>query len=181
MPGPDALDAVAAAALAADPRCGEVVVVALDGPSGSGKTDLAARVSARLGCPVVSMDDLYPGWDGLAAGVVVLAERVLAPLARGGRARQPVWDWAGERWGDERELAVTGLLVVEGCGSSVGAAGAYAAVRVWVDAPEPVRRARALARDGATFAPHWECWAAQERALFAADRTRERADLVVNT
>lgn len=177
----EALDAVVAATREASPRCGDVVVVALDGPSGAGKTELATRVAARLGCPVVSMDDLYPGWDGLVAGVGVLAGRVLAPLARGERVRQPVWDWANSRWGAEKPLAVTRLVVVEGCGSSVDPAGEYAAVRVWVDAPAPVRKARALARDGATFAPHWHRWAAQERALFTADGTRARADLVVNT
>jgi hypothetical protein len=34
-----------------------------------------------------------------------------------------------------------------------------------------------MERDGATYAPHWARWAAQERAHFAADRTRERADV----
>jgi hypothetical protein len=38
-----------------------------------------------------------------------------------------------------------------------------------------------MARDGATYRPNWERWAASERALFARDRTRERADLVVDT
>jgi hypothetical protein len=38
-----------------------------------------------------------------------------------------------------------------------------------------------LARDGEVFAPHWQRWADQEDALFTADRTQERADLVVTT
>ena len=50
-----------------------------------------------------------------------------------------------------------------------------------VDAPTDLRRRRGLARDGETYAPWWDTWAAQERALFTADRTRERADLVVST
>ena len=33
-------------------------------------------------------------------------------------------------------------------------AGAFAAVRVWVDAPTVVRKERALSRDGETYAPH---------------------------
>ena len=40
---------------------------------------------------------------------------------------------------------------------------------------------RGLARDGELYRPHWERWAAQEEALFAADRTRDRADVVVST
>ena len=39
-------------------------------------------------------------------------------------------------------------------------------LRVWLEAPAPVRRGRALDRDGEVFAPHWQEWADQERALF---------------
>jgi len=54
-------------------------------------------------------------------------------------------------------------------------------VRVWVDAPSDVRYARAMARDGEHYRPHWQRWAAQEESLFTADHTRERADLLVST
>jgi len=55
------------------------------------------------------------------------------------------------------------------------------AVSVWVDAARDVRLARGIARDGESYRPHWERWAAQEDALFAADGTRARADLVIET
>lgn len=156
-------------------------MVAIDGPSGAGKTTLAQDVVALLGCPVVHMDDLYPGWDGLREGVALLVSEVLEPLAAGRAARYRVWDWAGRRRGETRVLGTPPVLVVEGCGASVGEAARYAAVRVWVDAPQEVRRARGLARDGEAYRPFWERWAAQEEALFAADATRARADLVVST
>jgi dephospho-CoA kinase len=60
-------------------------------------------------------------------------------------------------------------------------AGDYAAVGVWVEADREVRFARGIARDGETYRPHWERWARQEDALFAADRTRDRADVVLDT
>lgn len=165
----------------ATPRCGPTTVLAVDGPSGSGKTTLAAGLVDALGCPVVHMDELYPGWDGLADAVAILADQVLRPLSRGEDARYRVWDWAAGRPGAERVLSATALLVVEGCASSVGAAGDLAAVRVWVEAPREVRMRRGIARDGETYRPHWERWAAQEDALFAADGTRARADLVIVT
>ena len=44
----------------------------IDGPSGSGKTTLAAEIeqhwNSAVKLQVVHMDDLYPGWDGLAEG-----------------------------------------------------------------------------------------------------------------
>jgi ADP-ribose pyrophosphatase YjhB (NUDIX family)/cytidylate kinase len=168
------------AAAQARPR-GAVKVVAIDGPSGSGKTTLAQLVAADLGCPLVHMDDLYPGWDGLAQGVDLLAEQVLEPLARGDLATYRVWDWSREDWGRTAVVPATDLLVVEGCGSSVGRAGEYAALRVWVDADERVRHQRAVERDGETFAPHWHRWAAQERAVFVADGTAGRADITVSS
>lgn len=179
--------AAAAAVAARRGGGGGLTVVAIDGPSGSGKTTLAEAVADELGCPLVHMDELYPGWDGLAAAVDLVTERVLEPLARGERAAYPVWDWEHGDWGPARTVPPTALLVLEGCGSSVGRAGEHAAVRVWVDAEEGVRRRRGIARDGETFAPHWERWAAQERVLFGPEGpdgpegTAARADLTVRT
>ena len=55
------------------------------------------------------------------------------------------------------------------------------ALRVWVDAPTALRKERALSRDGETYAPHWDRWAAQEDAVYGAVRPWENADLVLRT
>ncbi len=165
----------------ATPRCGDCRVVAVDGPSGSGKTTLARAVADRLAAPVLHLDLFYPGWDGLALGVRRVTELVLQPFSRGAAAVYRPWDWHRDTWGATRTLLWVPVLVVEGCGSSAHPAAPYAAVRVWMEAEAAVRRARGLARDGQTYAPHWEQWARQERALFDADRPRDRADLVLDT
>ena len=172
---------VLAALAAAEPRCGTCRVVAIDGPSGSGKTTLAAALAHRLNAPVAHMDEIFPGWSGLAAAVDLVTDQVLAPISRGEQAAYRTWDWDANTWNGTVTLPPAELLIVEGCGASVGPAGACAAVRVWVDAPATLRRARAIERDGEDFAPHWDDWAAQEEALFGADRTRERADIVIDT
>ena len=66
-------------------------VIALDGPSGSGKTVLTAELAAFLrargtAVTVIAMDDLYPGWHGLEAGVTRVVEGVLIPLSEALRA-----------------------------------------------------------------------------------------------
>ncbi len=162
-------------------------VVAVDGPAGSGKTTIADRLAGVLGdgerpAPVVHMDDLYPGWDGLAAAVPLLVDQVLAPLATGAVPRWRRYDWEAGRYAEEHRLPPTPTaVVVEGvaCGSLPCAP--YLALLVWVDAPHDLRLSRGVARDGETFRPHWERWAAQERAHFTAHRTRERADLRLST
>jgi uridine kinase len=186
---PEHVDAVVDLVGRAEPRCGDTVVVAIDGLSGSGKTTLALGVAEALsvaevpapGVGVIHMDHLYPGWDGLAAAPGLLAEQVLEPIARGRPAAYRVWSWERDEWGGRRSVAPSRFLVVEGCGSSVGPAARYAAVTVFLDADTDVRRRRGLARDGETYRPHWQRWAEQEDALFAADGTRQRADLVIDT
>ena len=186
---PEHVDAVVRLVRRAEPRCGDTVVVAIDGSSGSGKTTLARGVAEALsvGEPpevaveVVHMDHLYPGWDGLAVAPGLLAEQVLQPIAHGHPAAYRVWDWERGEWGGTRSVAPSRFLVVEGCGSSVGAAAGYAAVTVFMDADRALRRRRGLARDGEAYRPHWQRWADQEEALFEADGTRRRADLLIDT
>ncbi|HSF97181.1 MAG TPA: hypothetical protein VLA55_00710 [Ornithinibacter sp.] len=178
---PAHLAAVLAVAVDAVPVAGTTVVIAIDGRSGSGKTVLGTAVARALGCPIVHLDDIFPGWDGLAAGVVLVAEQVLVPLARGERPAYRRWDWMRSRPGRTVDVAVGRHLVLEGCGALVPPAVEHAAVRVWVEAPDAVRQRRALGRDGDVYAPHWERWAAQEDAVYAAARPWQRADLVLST
>ncbi|MDQ6716677.1 MAG: hypothetical protein M3Z83_11265 [Actinomycetota bacterium] len=181
LPEQAALDAVLRLVHAAQPACGPVTVVAVDGPSGSGKTRLSLALGSRLDAPVLHLDDLYPGWDGLAVTPSLVTEQVLAPLASGEPAAYRRWDWVEDRWAETVSVPPTPLLVLDGCGSSVRPAGDRAAVRVWVEAERGVRFRRGIARDGDGYRPHWERWARQEEVLFVADRTRERADLVIDT
>ena len=164
------------------PRCGDVRLVAVDGPSGSGKSTLGAAIGAALSARVLHMDDIYPGWDGLAEAVPLVTTQVLEPLTAGEPAAYRRWDWARNRWSSRLvPVPEAPVLVLEGVGSSVLPAGDYAAVCVWVEADREVRFARGIARDGEAYRPHWERWARQEDALFAADRTRDRADVVLDT
>lgn len=166
----------------AQPRCGTMKVVAIDGPSGAGKTDFAAALAGRLpSAQVLHMDDLYPGWDGLGRAVADLHDQVLAPLARGEPAAYRRWDWQQDRYAEWHSLPATSLLLVEGVGSGAGPGADLESVLIWLEADRDVRLRRGIERDGETYLPHWWRWAAAEDALFAFDRTRERADLTVNT
>jgi uridine kinase len=177
--------AVVSLAAVAEPRCGTTVVVAIDGPSGSGKTTLAKGVAdaleSRGSVEVVHMDLIFPGWDGLADAPELLTTQVLEPIAQGRPAAYRTWSWVRDEWHGARAVAPSRFLVVEGCGCSVGPAGAYAAVRVFVEADRDLRMRRGIARDGEAYRPHWERWAAQEALLYEADGTRGRADLVIDT
>ncbi|MEJ5915711.1 hypothetical protein [Pseudokineococcus sp. 1T1Z-3] len=139
-------------------------------------------LAGALAAPVLAMDDLYPGWDGLAAGSRRL-EEVLTTWRRGEGARLLRWSWVRDRLTTTSPLVVAPgpLLVVEGVGAGTRGALAPGDVLLWLEAPDDVRRARALARDGDAYAPHWARWAAQEEAHLAAHDPRGRADVVVRT
>lgn len=171
--------AVCAGVLGAPARAGRTRVVAIDGRSGVGKTSLARELGGELNAPVVSLEDLYGGWDGLERGIELLVAEVLEPLAAGRAARVPRYDWITGEWGEPVVLTPPELLIVEGVGAGARRAAVYESLLVWLEAPRLVRKQRALDRDGETFAPYWDLWAAQEDAMLVRERTPERADVVL--
>jgi uridine kinase len=161
-------------------RAGDTRVVGVDGPSGSGKSTLAARLAEELACPVVHMDDLYPGWDGLEDAAPRLLEWVLEPLAAGANPRYRRYDWVAGAYAEWHDVPTTGLLLVEGVSCGARRPAAFLSTLVWVDAVQAERFRRGIERDGETYRPYWQRWADQEDRHFAAEHTQERADVVVD-
>ena len=179
-PSADLVARLAALALAAPARAGSTRLVAVDGPSGAGKTTLAEALAQRLDAPVVHMDDLYPGWDGLLESRLRVRDWVVAPLRDGRPPRYRRWDWARSEYGKWVQPDPSDVVVLEGCGSGALDSADALSLLVWVDADEVVRRTRGLRRDPG-YVDFWNRWADQERELYAGDRTRARADVVVDT
>ncbi|MBO0842278.1 MAG: 4-amino-4-deoxy-L-arabinose transferase [Nocardioides sp.] len=155
-------------------------LICIDGPAGAGKTRLAADLGTLAGAPVVHMDDLYEGWTGLPR-LTDQFDSLLLPLASGAPGSYRRYDWHRGAYAETVSVPPAPLLVLEGVGSAAAAYAHLQTAVAWVEAPLEVRRRRALDRDGATFAPHWDGWAAAEAEHFTRERTRERADLVVVT
>jgi hypothetical protein len=126
------------------------------------------------------MDDLYAGWT-LTGGAARLAAGVLRPLAECRPGAYHRYDWDADRFdADPIPVPVPEVLVVEGCGSCPRSLDPWTTLRVWVEAPQALRLARGLDRDGSHMAEPWRRWQQLEAAAFAADDTRARADLRVD-
>lgn len=154
-----------------------VVTVLIDGRSGSGKSTLADRLQQRwAGSAVVRLDDIYPGWDGLAWAVDHVHTELLQPRSDGSPARWRRWDWTTNTPAGWQSVVATQRLIVEGVGTLSAGNRALADVGIWIDAEDDVRKRRALLRDGDTYRPFWEQWAAQEQTLIARHDPRSAAD-----
>ncbi|TDK25402.1 aminodeoxychorismate synthase component I [Arthrobacter crusticola] len=164
-------------------RAGVPLILAVDGRSGAGKTTLAVELAALLRehhrVSLFHLEEIYPGWDGLAGGLARYVESVLRPLAAGGTATWHAWDWERGTDGPLRRTEPAEIVLVEGVGASCAAARPYLDAALWVEAPDDVRRTSALTRDGDTFAPFWQRWAEQELAWLAQDDPAGNADLIV--
>jgi cytidylate kinase len=175
-----AFEQVLTLARAARPRAGATAVLAIDGRSGAGKSTLAQALALALDAPIVALEDLYGGWDGLASGVSLLLSEVLRPLADGNEAKVPHYDWLTAAWDEPWLLAPPAQLIVEGAGAGARSVAPYTSVLVWLELPAALRRERARARRyGELYAPHWERWALQEDAFFERERPELRADLIL--
>jgi uridine kinase len=163
-----------------EPRLGRTRLIAVDGRSGAGKTWLAGELAAPLGAPVIHMDDLCPGWDGLVAAGDALADWVAGPLGRGEAARWRRFDWEAMSYAEWHTTEAADVVVVEGCGSVRSALAASYAARIWVEAPAAARRRRLCARpDWAAYQPYARQWAAREDQLYRAEHTRAHCDVIV--
>ncbi len=175
----DQVALLAARTRAAPARAGATRVLAIDGRSGAGKSTLAGALAETLAAPLVSLEQLYGGWDGLRAGIERLVGVVLMALAERRPAEVPCYDWASEEWLTPQPLGVPEILIVEGVGAGALAAARYLSLLVWVEVPDASRQARAMARDGHIYEGHWELWSQQEEEYLRNDRPSERADVLI--
>ncbi len=171
--------------LSSAPTLGDSRLVCVDGPAGSGKTTLAASirraVPREVSCRVLHLDDLYPGWDGLRAGVEHVGRSVVAPFAAGRPGRYRRYDWVAQRPGVWVDVPLVDLLVIEGVGAGASAYAAAITFLVWVEAAEADRLARGLARDGLATREQFVRWMAAEAPYLSGEGTRSRADLILST
>ena len=160
------------------------MIIGIDGRSGSGKTQLSDMLNfsftaEHFAVRVLHLDSIYPGWDGLEEGTKTW-QKISQNLRNGKPANYREWDWHADTPGPKHTIGPTQetVIICEGVGAIVGTCN----VRIVVKAPDELRYRRAIDRDGEMYRPHWEHWAAQEEALFAAySATYAQADLIYRT
>jgi uridine kinase len=177
---------IAAAIRSRPPRLGPVRLVAVDGPAGSGKTTFADRLTGALrdqGVTVTQLhtDDLLDGWRDMLSFWPRLEHQVLRPLRSGEPGEYRAYDWVVERFEEHgRAVPVTDVLLVEGVSVGRQEMRPELTFLAWVEAPEQIRLARGLERDGVALRDEWLRWMAREAEHFARDPTAQQADLRID-
>jgi uridine kinase len=176
-------------------RTNAPVLVALDGRSGAGKSTLARAVGEILGALVIDGDDFYRGgtdatWDALTAEAkidrVIDWRRQRAMLECLGRRERADWrpyDWEADD-GSLGPLVAgrpTDVVILEGAYSGRPELADLLTLRVLLEVPRDVRRARLLQREGEQYRAEWEArWAEAEDLYFDARMPRHVFDLVID-
>jgi hypothetical protein len=171
---------------------GRPVVLAVDGRSNNGKTTLALRIAQGVpGAVVIHTDSI--AWAHSRFGWAdLLTDGILTPVHRGEPVsyRPPRWAEFG-RAGSLDVPSGCPLLIIEGDGAGRREVAHLVDVLIWVQADEREAERRRLAReltpdplDESNRAPGGEPfdndgWMAEEIPFNAAQRTWERADVIV--
>jgi energy-coupling factor transporter ATP-binding protein EcfA2 len=174
--------------LGSPPRLGRTRLGVVDGPSGSGKSTFAQHWAGAVrsaGCPsvIVFSSDLLATWDDPFGWWTAFDDGVLQPLSLGRPGRIRLTDWTGGRPGpgEWRDMPVPDVLILEGVSGGRLALNGRASLLVWIEvADRRTRLERAVERDGEQSRVLLSAWQDNEDGFYAADRTVERADLVVD-
>ncbi|HEX8001822.1 MAG TPA: hypothetical protein VF519_03920 [Mycobacteriales bacterium] len=168
--------------VATRPANNGVRIVGVDGFGGAGKSTFARALATAADAPLVHVDD-FLSWHDLTGWWPRFEAEVLAPLLAGRDATYRVRDWDADEFGDAlngtKTTPAAPLVVVEGL--TCTRRGSPVTYAVWVEAPYDVCLARGIERDGESHRDLWLMTLREQAEFFAADGTRERADLVVVT
>lgn len=167
-------------------------VLAVDGRSNNGKTTVAARIGDMVpGSVVIHTDDI--AWENSRfSWADLLIDGILVPVHQGQEVsyRPPRWDEHGRDGSIDVPVGCP-LLIIEGDGAGRREVAHLIDTLIWVQADEREAAQRAVARaavptaadlanravDEAPFDD--EGWMAEEIPFNAAQRTWERADIIV--
>ncbi len=173
----------------------EPLLVALDGRSAAGKSTLAAQVAPLVKACVIDGDDFYSGgtaatWDAMSAAEKVdhcidwrRQRPVLELLARGETASWHPYDWERDDGSLAPQLITCDpapVVILDGAYSARPELADLLDLRVLLDAPADLRKARLIQREGEGYREEWNArWDDAEEWYFGKVMPAETFDLVL--
>ena len=155
------------------------VLVTLDGPCATGKTTLAEKLAARFHGAIVHTDDYVIPHDqktperlavpGGNCDAERLAQEVVIPFKAGHPVLYRRYDCRNDVLLPEEQLPSVQALILEGSYCNLPVLRRHADVRLFLEAPWEVRKARLLVRESPESMQRFlDRWIPLEDAYFAA-------------
>lgn len=167
------------------------VAVGIDGGGASGKSALATQIAHPLPeTQIIHMDDFYKPSKyrkitklenaplGYEYDIDRLIEQVITPLLSKKTAFFQKYDWENDRLDNPSQVTPSGVILIEGCYSTIDYLNTFYHLKIFVDCKRAVRLERGLERDGEAALPNWLNWMDGEDKYFAEQHTKENADIV---
>lgn len=154
--------------------------IVIDGPAGAGKTTLAREIVSYIGSgEIIHGDDLYNGWEDALTSTLeqTINNEVLQPLRDGRMPRYQRYDWLEGKYGEEIDVPVTPLIILEGVGVALPSVTSTADLSIWMDIDPEFGIERVIARDGGAIADQMRRWLSVQEAFFALHHNRENCTL----
>lgn len=165
------------------------VFIAIDGFGGSGKSTLAAKLrTALVSAFVVSIDDFITkerisdlSEDKSSFDRSRLKQQVLLPGSRGEQVRYQRLIWESNSLSEPIVVPDVDFLIVEGISSYHPDIASFYSLKIWIDTPMDVAKARGRARDGGNEnAQNWDRWAENDLLYQQKFHPELAADFVVS-
>lgn len=164
-------------------------IIAIDGRCGSGKSTVAAALSAKLGAPVVHMDDFFlrpeqrtaerlalPGGNSDRERLVA---EVIVPLMEGREPEYGVYSCSTGTIAEKITLPKSKVYIIEGSYSCHPDLWEYADLHVFLTIDPPEQMQRIIEREGAERAEMFRTrWIPMEEKYFNTFGIAERCELL---
>ena len=160
--------------------CGNVTLVTIDGPAGSGKTTLANALERQVPqAQVIAMDGLYNGWTRAFEPQLWdrIEQVILQPFTQGQVAEYDAFNWSTQEFDMPVQFEPTGVVILEGVGSSHPTVKPFSSLNIWISAPEALLLDRVLDRDGRHIREQMLDWQIAEREYFKQFDIESQADI----
>ena len=161
----------------------KTTLIAIDGVAGSGKTTLALKLAQDLTeSSVVSMDDLYDGWNNplsqkLTARVI---SQLLEPVSKELPVIYQIFDWKLNRFSDFKTIPQSEYLILEGVGAAQREFRPYINKIIWIECDPNLGFNRVIARDGEQVEQEMIKFLIDQNNHFSAELSKNVADYTLN-
>ena len=161
-------------------------LIAIDGPSASGKSSMAKKLSVKLNCFVVHMDDFYLPKDKRDLNKIAgnidferLLNEVIRPYKEAHHFFYRTFDCQSQKLSKAKEVEDSPYLIVEGSFSLHELLRDHYEYKIFLRVDPKLQKERLIKREGAHYAAFEAIWLPNEERYFKSFDPFDVADEII--